>query len=271
MTRRSLLILLPAAGLTQQPGAVLRVGARSRKHGLAIEQEQFWKPAETAVIICDMWNGHYCKNAARRVTEMAPRMNAMLKAARSVGIQIIHAPSGCMDVYAGTPQRKRMIGTRPATPPVPIAKWCYLDLNSESQLPIDDSKSPCDDDVVGPAVRQFDRQHPLLEIMEPDGISDSGPEIYSFFEQQGIKNVVLMGVHTNMCVLGRPFGIRQMVRLGKNVVLARDMTDAMYDPREAPWVSHWRGVDLVVEHIEQYWCPSILSKDLMTAHPGKSS
>ena len=65
-----------------------------------------------------------------------------------------------------------------------------------------------------------------------------------------------------MCVLGRSFGIRQMVRLGLNVVLARDLTDAMYDPRDRPFVSHTRGTELVVEHIEQYWCPSIVGNDL---------
>ena len=36
-----------------------------------------------------------------------------------------------------------------------------------------------------------------------------------------------------MCVLGRPFGIRQMVHLGKNVALMRDMTDTMYNPETA--------------------------------------
>jgi hypothetical protein len=76
-----------------------------------------------------------------------------------------------------------------------------------------------------------------------------------------------MGVHTNMCVLGRPFGIRQQVRLGMNVALARDLTDAMYDPRQRPHVPHDRGTELVVEHIERYWCPSVLGQDLM----GKAS
>jgi hypothetical protein len=66
-----------------------------------------------------------------------------------------------------------------------------------------------------------------------------------------------------MCVLGRPFGIRQQVRLGMNVALARDLTDAMYDPRQRPYVPHDRGTELVVEHIERYWCPSILGADLM--------
>jgi hypothetical protein len=79
-----------------------------------------------------------------------------------------------------------------------------------------------------------------------------------------------MGVHTNMCVLGRPFGIRAMVRLGRNVVLVRDLTDAMYDPRQPPHVSHTRGTELVIEHIEKYWCPSILSEDLLQVVPGSA-
>jgi hypothetical protein len=49
-----------------------------------------------------------------------------------------------------------------------------------------------------------------------------------------------MGVHTNICILNRGFGIRQMTRLGFNIVLVRDLTDAMYDPRTRPFVSHAR-------------------------------
>jgi hypothetical protein len=47
-----------------------------------------------------------------------------------------------------------------------------------------------------------------------------------------------------------------------NVVQARDLTDAVYGPREAPRVSHWRGNEPVVR-IEQHWCRSIVSVDLM--------
>jgi type 1 glutamine amidotransferase len=81
--------------------------------------------------------------------------------------------------------------------------------------------------------------------------------------QRGITNVIVMGVHANMCVLGRPFSIRQMVAQGQNVVLMRDMTDAMYNHRSRPWVSHFRGTELVVEHIEKYWCPSVTSADFL--------
>ena len=248
-----------------EPAWLLRLNARSRlAAGDAVEPLErplLWRPSETAVIICDMWDDHYCKSSVIRLEAMIPAMNRVLQAARDLGVTIIHAPSVTMDVYAGTPQRKRVQAAPHAEPPVPIARWCHLDPEAEAALPIED-ENPCDDAVVGERKRAWTRQHPGLRIAEEDGISDDGQEIFNYFEQNGVANVVLMGVHTNLCVLGRPFGIRQQVRLGKNVVLARDLTDSMYDPRDRPYVSHGEGTRLVIEHIERYWCPSILSRDL---------
>ena len=73
---------------------------------------------------------------------------------------------------------------------------------------------------------------------------------------------MLMGVHTNMCVLGRPFGLRNLARSGKNVVLVRDLTDTMYNSRMWPYVSHFEGTNRIVEHIEKYVAPTITSTDL---------
>jgi nicotinamidase-related amidase len=283
-TRRKALAALSCGALAwrarggQTGGGVLRLRSRSRAEEPAgsgttqvREEDLFWKPPETAIIICDMWDNHYCQNAARRVMAMAPRMNQVIKSARSHGVTIIHAPSGTMDEYAGMPQRRRLMEAPKAAPPVPILRSCPLDRTKEAELPIDDITEPCDDEVVGQAVRRFNRQNGLLEIAPEDGISDDGLEIYSYFRQQRISHVVLMGVHTNMCVLGRPFGIRQQVRLGMNVVLARDLTDAMYDPRQRPRVSHERGTELVVQHIERYWCPSIPSEDLTRLAGGRAA
>ena len=44
-----------------------------------------------------------------------------------------------------------------------------------------------------------------------------------------------------MCVLGRPFGLRQMAKNGKNVVLMRDLTDTMYNPQRAPFREPFLG------------------------------
>jgi nicotinamidase-related amidase len=233
-----------------------------------VERTVDWDAAATAIIVCDMWDGHYCKSAARRVNVMVPRMNEVLSHARDHGVQIIHAPSGVIYNYEDTPYRERLKRAKAVKPPVPIAAWCHLDPAKEPPMPVETEKCSCDDPIVGSAVRRFNFQHPGLDITGYDGVSDNGQEIYNFLEQEGIQNVVLMGVHTNMCVLGRPFGIRQMVRLGKNTVLARDLTDAMYDPRQPPFVSHARGTEMVIEHIEKFWCPSILSIDLTRVVPG---
>ncbi len=236
---------------------------------LRIEQKEVaWRVSETAIIICDMWDDTWCLSAARRVNEFAPRLNKVVKAARALGVQIIHAPSNTMDFYDGTPQRRRMIETPYSEPPVKIQRWCYLEPKREVRLPIDDSDGGCDDPDDPKSYPAWSRQHPAIEIAEYDGVSDKGQEIYNLFEELGIKNVVLMGVHANMCVLGRPFGIRQLTKLGKNVVLARDLTDAMYDPRDFPYVSHERGTEMVVEHIERYWCSTIDSNNLVRLIPG---
>jgi hypothetical protein len=55
------------------------------------------------------------------------------------------------------------------------------------------------------------------------------------------------------------------------VVLVRDLTDTMYDPRTRPFVSHARGTELVIEHIESIWCPSIISDDLTRVVVGTDS
>jgi len=232
------------------------------------ERNVEWEVAKTAIIICDMWDDHYCKSAAQRVGVMAPKMNAILTAAREHGVMIIHAPSGVVNMYADSPYRKRMQQAPKAASAFPLNKWCDLDPKREPPMPVDVSKCSCDDPVVGPAVQRFSKQHPAIDIIGYDGISDSGEEIYNFVVAEGIENVVLMGVHTNMCVLGRPFGIRQMRKLGKSVVLARDLTDAMYDPRQPPYVSHARGTEMVIEHIEKYWCPTIVGQDLTKVVPG---
>jgi hypothetical protein len=37
----------------------------------------------------------------------------------------------------------------------------------------------------------------------------------------------------------------------------------MYNPEMPPRVSHDEGTELVIQHIEKYWCPSILSSELV--------
>jgi nicotinamidase-related amidase/type 1 glutamine amidotransferase len=211
-----------------------------------------------------MWDKHWCAGATRRVAEMAPRVNAVAQAARSRGVFILHCPSETMTFYAGTPARQRAQAAPPVEPRVPLRRWCGLDRSREAPLPIDDADGGCDDwpRCSSRAPYPWTRQIAAIEIHEADAVTDSA-EAYYLLQQRGIENVIVLGVHLNMCVLGRPFSIRQMVGQGKNVLLLRDLTDTMYNSRRRPFVPHCVGTDLMVEHVEKYWCPSIASTDFL--------
>jgi len=221
-----------------------------------------WNPSKTAIIICDMWDQHWCKGATRRVAELAPLMNEVIAGARDKGVLIIHAPSGTVEHYANHPARKRAQNAPiAANLPQDIAKSCkWIDEREEKTgYPIDHSDGGCDCQPKCEQGSPWRSQIDTLLIRDEDAISDSGVEIWNLLEQRGINNVILMGVHTNMCVLARPFGLRNMARYGKNVVLMRDLTDTMYNSRMHPFVSHFTGTDLIIEHIEKYICPTITS------------
>jgi len=224
------------------------------------EKTVAWDPKKTALVICDMWDRHWCAGATRRVAEMAPRMNEVVKNAREQGVFIIHCPSDTMKFYDGTPGRKLALAAPKVEPKVPLRGWCSLDKTKEAPLPIDDTDGGCDDNSPPPKGPPYpwSRQIDTLEIMDGDAITDSA-EAYYLMQQRGIDNVIVMGVHLNMCVLGRPFSIRQMVQQGKNVLLLRDLTDTMYNPRKSPYVPHCIGTELMVEHVEKFWCPTISS------------
>jgi len=221
---------------------------------------QEWNPTETAIIICDMWNRHWCKGASKRVAEIAPFMNNVISIARKRGVLIVHAPSGCMAFYKNHPASKpgHKYKSKKAKK---LINGDKLKSERDAVWPVDQSDGGCDCSPECKQGKPWTRQIDVIEITDKDAISDSGAEIGGLFYQKGIKNVILMGVHTNMCVIGRSFGLRNMVRLGMNVVLMRDMTDTMYDSKQWPKVNHFTGNSLVNEYIETYVCPTIVSTD----------
>jgi nicotinamidase-related amidase len=217
--------------------------------------------AKTAIIITDMWDKHWCTGATNRVAQIAKRMEPVLQEARQAGILIIHSPSDTMDFYANTPGRLLAQNAPQSTPPEEL-KF------KDGPLPIDDSDEGCD--TPGDKPHQvWKRENPALTIAPGDVVSDSGTEIYNVLKEHHIETVLYMGVHANMCILNRSFGVRQMSKWGFRCIIVRDLMDAMYNPASKPFVSHAAGTELVYEFIEQYWAPSITSTDLLTGLRGK--
>lgn len=275
------LLLLPMmTTLSHGAGEALKLNLRARpevRPGFHVltERKTEWDPKQTALIICDMWDDHWCKSAARRVGELAGPLNELAKEARRRGVLIIHAPSSVTGFYKDTPQRRRAQMAALVPTPVPLTRaerwgtgWCWTDPARERVLPIDDSDMGCSCVGTKCTIREaWTRQISTIELAAEDALTDNGQETWNLLTARGIKNVILCGVHLNMCVLGRPFAIRQQVYLGLNVALVRDLTDTMYNPERPPGVDHFTGTDLVIEHVEKFWCPSFTSGDLMGRAP----
>jgi nicotinamidase-related amidase len=262
-------VFLIAAGLAllAAPAGPLSLSLRTRVEPFRgggdwreVRVAQQLPPQETALIICDMWDNHWCQDAARRTGILAHKAAPVIDAAREHGILIIHAPSDTMDFYKDAPQRRRILEIPKAEPPTPLQI-------SEPPLPIDDTDGGCDtpNNPLPVNFKAWKRQHAAIKIAEQDLISDNGTQVYSALKQRGIKNLLIMGVHTNMCVLNRTFAIRQMTKWGVRCILIRDLTDAMYNPGRKPFVNHDAGTQMVIEHIEKYWAPTITSGELMKA------
>ena len=246
-------------------------------------RDEQWDPKATAVIVCDVWDYHHCRNAVDRLEEFGPRLNEVVRRARQLGATIIHAPSDCMPSYAEHPARVRTLSVPCAAKmPENVDQWCSLvPAERNAAYPIDQSDGGEDDDPEvharwaaqlkslgrNPAM-PWQRQSDMIEIDGAvDFLSDRGDEVWNILQARGIRHVILTGVHLNMCVLGRPFGLRRMVLGGKQVVLLRDMTDTMYDPTSWPYINHFTANDRLVDHVERYVCPTITSDQLLGGKP----
>src|SRR5579872_6629009 len=156
--------------------------------------------SRTAIIICDMWDKHWCSGASHRVDELAARMNPVLEKARGAGIQIIHAPSETMAFYKDAPQRLRILALDKITPPFGLGL-------ADPPLPVDGSDGGCD--TPDKFYTAWSRENTALRIAPEDLVSDNGAEIYNFLKSRQIGTLFIMGVHTNMCILNRTFAIKQ--------------------------------------------------------------
>jgi nicotinamidase-related amidase len=280
--RRAATLLAVITMTTHLTGAPLSLTLRERGETTNTWRKVEWDPGKTAIIVCDMWDSHHSVTAVRRVNEFAPRLNAVLNAARERGAIIIHSPSDCMPAYKTHPARKRALAVQAAKDSPPdMGAWCHrIPTEEKAAYPIDQSdggedESKWENDQWAARLEADGRkagtpwlkQNALLEIADSDYISSEGDLVWNILQDRGIEHVILAGVHTNMCVLGRPFGLRQMVRAGMDTVLLRDCTDVMYNPARWPYVSHFTGLDLVIGHIEQHVCPTITSDQIVGGEP----
>lgn len=204
------------------------------------------------VIAVDVWNFHWCKTATMRVDAIVPRLNKTLEAARALDMTVMLCPSDVVDNYVGYPQREAVLALLPVAvptvtevtcPPVPDAGGCAC------------GRERC------AANYGWDGMHPALSIGARDWMPDTQAEVYALCQKFGLTHLIYVGFHTQVCLLGKPMGLKAMKTAGLRCVLARDLTDAHpgYDP--ARQFTPDLNTEQVVEHFEKYLAPTIDFQD----------
>ncbi|HKE29516.1 MAG TPA: hypothetical protein VKB88_44505 [Bryobacteraceae bacterium] len=254
-------LALVSAAQGPQPSLKLRTRVELYKGSGAWREaavEEPFVPSSAALILCDMWDHHWCRSAEARVEVLARRIAPVIELARLRGVLIVHAPSETIDHYKDAPQRLAMLSIPLVQPPTPLPL-------TDPPLPIDDSDGGCDtpNNPLPVNYRAWTQENAAIRIAPSDLISDNGREVYSALQARGMRTLLFAGVHANMCILNRTFAIRQMTKWGIHCILIRDLTDAMYNPARRPFLSHEQGTQLVIEHIERYWAPTVASGELV--------
>jgi nicotinamidase-related amidase len=247
------------------PAIRLTAQTRDAKGQVVVESITI-DPAKTAIVVIDMWDRHWCKSFTAKVGEMVTRMNPALEAAEKLGIQVVFAPSDVLDFYRDAPQRKAM----QAVPSFPEPKTVAFN-PPPPPGPTDicecGPQRPCQARAV------WTRQHSDLKIAEQDLIGDcnNGRELMDLCAERGIDTLVYMGVASNMCVLGRSMGVRNMKDHGYRTVVVADMVEAFTSNgldeqgKPNPAFTPAAGTAWVQRYYEQYVCPTIESRQLSAA------
>lgn len=183
-------------------------------------------------------------------------MNRTLEQARKLGMTVFLCPTDVADNYVGTPMVERALAVEPLAipsapdlvcPPAPDGGGCTC------------GRERCRVNYG------WDGMHPGL-VIGPDDLMPNDPErLYAICKQRGITHILFVGVHTQVCLLGKSVGLRAMTRAGFRCALARDLTDAhgRYEP----------GVETpddftakVVEHFERHLAATVDFADTLRRH-----
>ena len=240
-------------------------------------------PSKTAVVVVDMWNGHSCKTATKRLGQLVGPMNETLAAARKLGMPVVFAPTlgsiyaNAQKVYPKEPEKHRFYEGSPqrkatvALPEHPLLEALKFDPPPFPKFAVPDH--PCGGVCKGkPGPSPKYRMHTDLVIAPGDYIADSTQEMWNFCCERGITHLVYVGVAANICLAGKPCAVIPMTRLGLECVVVRDLTQAhppTYwengrkdgDPSAKPDL----GTRISIRHYERSICPTIDRRQILFA------
>ncbi|MFH1567378.1 MAG: isochorismatase family protein [Gemmatimonadota bacterium] len=215
--------------------------------------------ARAAVVLVDVWNGHYLADtAARAEVIIRERLRPLLAACRAAGLQVVHAPSPPQ--AHGHPAWVRLAeedgGAEPSWPPPDFrskagAFAAYAKPAEPRQGEID-------------RIREARTIHPEAEPQGAEVVIATGEELHRYCAREGILFLFYAGFNTNACILLRDYGTIEMGRRGYEVAILRDCTTGMESAQTQAALGQTRGAILLLEMFGKY---SLTSEELIAGLP----
>ena len=189
------------------------------------------------MVLIDMWDFHPCPCALARFRTIATAINDTITSAREQGILIIHAPSDVVGNFDGKPATPKYMN-HPARewvtklPKVPIPSVLIPQNKPADPIGVEHN---CDCAQLSTS-RTWESETNLISIHPNDALIDGndGESLYNIVQARRINTLVYAGVATNMCVMNRRTATIAAKGWGLDVLLARELTDTMYNPEDPP-------------------------------------
>lgn len=212
--------------------------------------------SKIALLSIGMWSMHKCQVATDRLDEISIKSNELMKKIRNNGGKILHGSSTLVNLPEYKKMRDNIVG-------LPEAKLVDKGMVQLPPIPLDDS-----DGGIVEINKNYDRKkvlmNPHIEMdYEKDVITGHNKEILNYLHYHNIELLLICGTHTNMCVLDRTYGVKNLIRFGFPVIIIRDLVDVVHNHAKFPYTNREETNELMSEWIEEYICPSVHSEDIL--------
>ena len=234
---------------------------------------QDFNPNQTAVIIIDVWDDHWCKYYKELNESLAKRLGPFVDKLRSAGAKIIHSPCGsamptgekklapdvfklsdysCMPYYYGSQARKNAVDCFKKGKAVNYSKRCQQpgDLFFKGVRQRGGKFCTCIPYCKRPFPRPWTRQHDAINVTDEDYVTDDIIGVSHILHRDKINRILYVGGALNACLIDRPHGMISKYD-GVLSTFIRDLTishvprDDIFNIDHNDHTSHhWRGKNL---------------------------
>lgn len=213
-------------------------------------------PSKIAIFAIDCWHYHWCRTWRNRASSLMPRFNYSFDAARTLGMTFLFSPTNAMRDMNELPQRKNTLAL--ADQPLPALS------NLEDRYPGALRFGMCECGLGDDChyTNNVNNQHPDLRMQNDEYLALTQQEAYNVLKHRNITHIIYTGFATNMCLWGKPTGMKYMRQFGFQCMVARDLTEAITRYAEESF-NPTRGTLEVLELIETELAPTISMEQML--------